>query len=144
MKRFMKHRLGLLLILLGVAGLFSLTADQAPAQYTQPPRISPWLMLNNSGSGASGLSNYYNFVRPRQEMTQALQSQAAQLQTQGAMLQRTQSATRQIEGQISGDGGALLQKPRSMGPAPRGAAGHRNYAHWYNGLPGDPTPRNNR
>lgn len=120
--------------LLLVACVFA-CAGTARAQSSSP--ISPYLMLTQRNRGA--LNNYQAYVQPQLRQ----QQMAKAMQTQNAVLQRTQSATREIEDAL-GDEEGLLSAPKKRAGGSGAAAGFRNHSHWYQGISQDPTPRNQR
>ncbi len=115
---------------------FAVCSETASAQYVPPPPISPWVMMNNRSN--SPVSNFFNYVQPQIQMGQALQ-------TQGVQLRQTQSATMQLEKQLS-SGEIKLRAPGAAGPSTgaRGCAGFRQMSPWYSGISNDPTPRETR
>ncbi|MDR3110443.1 MAG: hypothetical protein LBU65_12295 [Planctomycetaceae bacterium] len=128
-------------LIIGIVLLSVVTSMTASAQ---SPAVSPWLMLRDKNLNRGGLNSYYSYIKPQQEYNNALNAQAQQLR-------RTQSATRELQDQVSGGGGGFnsgqndgqgLQAPKAGGPSTgaRGAAAYRNYGHWYKGISGDPTP----
>ena len=125
-------------VVLGGALVFFLGFAVSSAQAQTSPTLSPWLLMDRSRRTPA--TDYLNYVKPRQELTQQLQRQEYQLQ-------RTQSETREIQHQLSDDGkGKNLKAPGAAGPSTgaRGAAAFRNYGHWYTGLPGTPVPQRPR
>jgi hypothetical protein len=88
---------------------------QPPTRYPNPV-FSPYLDLFRANPGP--LPNYYQFVRPKQELLKTLQSQNTQLERQRASL------------------GSLRQQvdimERQPGAAPTGiGGGFMNYSHYY-------------
>lgn len=105
------------------------------AQTSSP--LSPWLMMRNRNRGS--ISNYHEYVKPRQEIERAFQSQQSQLK-------RAESETKQLQTQLQQATSGNLQAPGATGPSTgaRGAASFRNHSHWYSGISFDPTPRDRR
>ena len=100
------------------------------------PAISPWVMMGSQTRGGPG-SNYLDFVKPRQEMFQAYESQQRQLMQQATTQRTMQQAMQQGvggTGQALNDGSAdrILAEPkkvRSIGGMQ--GAGYRQYLHFY-------------
>lgn len=131
----MNHRNSMIFLgaVWGVSVLCTLCAGEASGQYSaqSAPTLSPWLsMFNNNRGGV--LSNYHEFVRPRQEMYQAYQQQQQQLNRQNTQQRALQGEMNQLLNDGSTD--RILAEPRqtkSIGGMQ--GAGFRQYLHYYQG-----------
>ena len=114
-----------------IVAAFSLYAEKVSAQATAQPALSPWLsMFNNNRGGV--LSNYHEFVKPRQDMYQAYQNQQQQIRRQDVQQRTIQTEMKQLLNDGSTD--RILNEPRrtkSIGGMQ--GAGFRQYQHYYQG-----------
>lgn len=104
-------------VLMGVTLLLSRPAlAQAPGGGYTKPIFSPYLDLFRTDPGP--LPNYYQFVRPKQQLLKTLQNQNTQLERQraslGALRQQVSTMERQSEARPTGIGGGFM-----------------NYSHYY-------------
>ncbi len=133
----MTARLTIVFSVLSFVVLCFFVVDEISAQTlpAQPrPTISPWLsMFNNNRNGV--LSNYHEFVRPRQEIYKAYENQQRQIQQQTAQ-QRVMQQEIRSEAALLNDSSSqrILAEPRrtkSIGGMQ--GAGFRQYLHYYQG-----------
>lgn len=117
---------------LGLAVFCLVGVSEVSAQSAQSnPALSPWLsMFNNNRGGV--LSNYHEYVKPRQEMYKAYQEQQQQLNRQGGQQRQLQGEMNQLLN--DGSTNRILNEPRrvkSIGGMQ--GAGYRQYLHYYQG-----------
>jgi len=90
---------------------------QRPSYRPNTPTLSPWFGLYNRDSGP--LSNYHNFVRPRQQVYRALRQQRSEIQRQSSDLHM-------LGQQVLG-----MRQTNSLRPTGIGST-FMNYSHYYN------------
>lgn len=117
---------------LGLAVFCLVGVSEVSAQSAQSnPALSPWLSMFNNNRGGT-LSNYHEFVRPRQEIYQAYQNQQRQIQQQNSQQRMMQTEMNQLLNDGTTD--RILNEPRqtkSIGGMQ--GAGYRQYMHYYQG-----------
>ena len=82
-----------------------------------PPRLSPWLGINNDPRG-NILDNYHTYVAPQIQAQQEFARQQAQQKDLQRQIDKVLNPPKKRPAYASGSG-----------------AGYRQYLHYYNGLP---------